>query len=116
MADTTKVENYLEWKFVYLNVKRLNTPEKHSLLLQNLFKHRAHIVFLQETNFQKDKVPKLSDYIFLFFINFLEVIFISIFFLLKFHVFKDHKRYLYSIINTVNEQYSKMINNTNNIR
>lgn len=41
------------------NVKGLNSPEKHTRLLGRL---KSHIIFLQETHFRKDKIPRLGNH------------------------------------------------------
>lgn len=43
------------------NTKGLNIPEKRTALLKELKKGKPKFVFLQETYFQTDKVPKLTD-------------------------------------------------------
>lgn len=54
----------LTMKCVSLNVKGLNLPEKRSQILNSLTKHKAQIIFLQETHFRSDAVPKLSNHIY----------------------------------------------------
>lgn len=43
------------------NVKGLNIPEKRSTLLRKLKKSRPRFVFLQETHFKTNHVPRLTD-------------------------------------------------------
>lgn len=42
------------------NTRGLNIPEKHVSLLRELKKGRPHFVFLQETHFRTNQVPKLT--------------------------------------------------------
>nr|ACO51577.1 Retrovirus-related Pol polyprotein LINE-1 [Aquarana catesbeiana] len=49
---------------ISLNVKGLNLPEKRSQVLSSLSKHKAHFIFLQETHFRSDAIPKLSNHIY----------------------------------------------------
>lgn len=46
---------------LYSNARGLNTPEKRSQLLLLLQKTKAQIVFLQETHFRSDNIPKLHN-------------------------------------------------------
>lgn len=43
------------------NVKGLNTPEKRSSCLSDLWRQCPQIVFLQETYFRADRVPKMYN-------------------------------------------------------
>ena len=43
------------------NVRGLNIPEKRSALLRELKKGRPHFTFLQETHFETNKIPRLTD-------------------------------------------------------
>lgn len=43
------------------NIRGLNTPEKRSQLLLLLQKAKADVIFLQETHFRSDSIPKLSN-------------------------------------------------------
>ena len=43
------------------NVKGLNNPEKRSKLLAELSRLKSQIIFLQETHFKNDKIPKLGN-------------------------------------------------------
>lgn len=54
----------LTLKCLSLNVKGLNLPEKRSQVLSSLTTHRAHFIFLQETHFRSDAIPKLSNHIY----------------------------------------------------
>lgn len=48
-------------KLVSLNARGLNTPEKRSKLLLNISRSKADIVFVQETHFRSDAIPKLRN-------------------------------------------------------
>lgn len=54
----------LTLKCLSLNAKGLNLPEKWSQVLSSLSKHKAHFIFLQETDFRSDAIPKLSNHIY----------------------------------------------------
>lgn len=43
------------------NIKGLNTPEKRSLVLQEVKKLKADIVFLLEIHFRADSIPRLCS-------------------------------------------------------
>lgn len=43
------------------NIKGLNIPEKHTALLKELKKGRPRFVFLKETHFETQQIPKLTD-------------------------------------------------------
>lgn len=49
----------MEVKFLSMNVRGLNTPEKRSYLMQELHGLTAQIVYLQETHFKTDSVPSI---------------------------------------------------------
>lgn len=51
----------LTCKLLPLNAKGINTPEKRSEFLRFFSKSRAHVVFLQETHFRTDAIPRISD-------------------------------------------------------
>lgn len=57
--SATKLATSLTAKIISLNVKGLNTPEKRSQTLLEMQKHKANIVFLQETHFRSNAIPKL---------------------------------------------------------
>ncbi|CAH2284859.1 Hypothetical predicted protein [Pelobates cultripes] len=42
-----------------LNVRGLNTPEKHSMLAQEIDRQRADITFIQETHFRGEAQPRI---------------------------------------------------------
>lgn len=48
-------------KVTSLNVRGLNTPEKHSQLLADLQKCKTQVAFLQEMHFRGDRIPKLTN-------------------------------------------------------
>lgn len=48
-------------KVTSLNVKGLSAPEKCSRLLADLRKCKIQVAFLQETHFQGDRIPKLTN-------------------------------------------------------
>lgn len=48
-------------KIASLNVQGLNVPEKRSQILQSMHNIKADIMFLQETHFKANCVPKLSN-------------------------------------------------------
>lgn len=43
------------------NVKGLNSPEKHTKLLGELWRQKSQLIFLQETHFKKSAIPKLGN-------------------------------------------------------
>lgn len=43
------------------NIRGLNIPERRSTLLRELKKGRPHFVFLQETHFKTNHIPKLTN-------------------------------------------------------
>lgn len=47
------------------NVRGLNIPEKQITLLRELKKGRPNFVFLQETNFKTNHIPRLTDHYFI---------------------------------------------------
>ncbi|KAM9316870.1 uncharacterized protein PAF06_007965 [Gastrophryne carolinensis] len=49
------------FRTVSLNVKGLNSPEKRTILLQEMRRQRAKIIFLQETHFKKSAAPRLGS-------------------------------------------------------
>lgn len=44
-----------------LNVKGFNIPEKRSSVLAEAHRHRAQVIFLQETHFKTGSIPALAD-------------------------------------------------------
>ncbi|CAH2328055.1 Hypothetical predicted protein, partial [Pelobates cultripes] len=50
--------------FLSLNAKGLNSSEKRSHALHLCQKARAHVVYLQETHFKIDSIPKLCNHIY----------------------------------------------------
>lgn len=49
----------LQWKLLLITVKGLNTPEKPTLVLHDLFTQKTQIDFLKETHSRTDHIPKL---------------------------------------------------------
>lgn len=43
-----------------LNVKGLNIPEKRRMLLQDLYRMKSDVAFIQETHFKEGKLPILK--------------------------------------------------------
>lgn len=64
MNSKHKTNSPLTLKCISLNVKGLNLPEKRSKVLSSLSKHGAHFIYLQETHFRSDAIPKLSNHIY----------------------------------------------------
>ncbi|CAI9604443.1 unnamed protein product, partial [Staurois parvus] len=62
MPSLTSVSRPRSLKILSLNTKGLNTPEKRSMLLSYLHKQKADVVFLQETHFRQDPIPKLFNF------------------------------------------------------
>lgn len=48
-------------KFCSINIRGLNTPEKHSHLLSSLLKSKTQVALIQETHFRTDCIPKLHN-------------------------------------------------------
>lgn len=48
-------------KLYSINIKGRNTPQKRSRLLLLLWKAKADVVFIQETHFKSDNIPKLTN-------------------------------------------------------
>lgn len=55
----------LSLKVLSLNVKGLNIPEKCSSILAEAHRHRAQIIFSQETHFKTGSIPRLANKLFL---------------------------------------------------
>lgn len=51
----------LSLKVYSLNAKGLNIPEKHISVLAEAHRHRAQVIFLQETHFKLGSAPRLSN-------------------------------------------------------
>lgn len=64
MQSNQITRSSLTLKCISLNVKGLNLPEKRSQVLSSLHKHRAHFIYLQETHFRSNTIPKLSNHIY----------------------------------------------------
>lgn len=61
MTQHNSVQTPLQVKLCSLNIRGLNTPNKRTQLLYTLQKTKVHIVFLQETHFRSDNIPKLHN-------------------------------------------------------
>lgn len=48
-------------KLVSLNARGLNVPEKRTQVLLSMHKLKADIIYVQETHFKTDSIPKFSD-------------------------------------------------------
>lgn len=64
MQNNTLTSSSLTLKCLSLNAKGLNLPEKKSQVMTSLTKHKAHFIYLQETNFRSDSIPKLSNHMY----------------------------------------------------
>lgn len=51
----------VQLKLCFINMRRLNMPEKRSQLLYFLHQSKAHIAPIQETHFKTDNIPKLHN-------------------------------------------------------
>lgn len=47
-------------RVVSWNVNGLNTPDKRSIVLREVYRLRAGICFIQETHFRKDAIPRFQ--------------------------------------------------------
>lgn len=61
MPPTVQTSVPLSLKVYSLNTKGLNIPEKRSSVLAEVHRHRAQVVFLQETHFKLGSIPRLSN-------------------------------------------------------
>lgn len=61
MSQPTNKPNKSNTEIISLNSRGLNLPEKRSQVLLSLHRNKADIVFLQETHFKTNSVPKLSN-------------------------------------------------------
>lgn len=61
MSRPTNKPNKSNTKIISLNARGLNLPEKRSQVLLSLHRNKADIVFLQETHFKTNSIPKLSN-------------------------------------------------------
>lgn len=61
MALSSSKNAFSSIKLISLNVGGLNIPEKRSQLLQSMHKNNADIIFLQETHFKTNSIPKLFN-------------------------------------------------------
>lgn len=57
-----KVNHNATAKIISVNAKGLNIPEKRSQVLHSMYKLKADIVFIQETDFKTDNVPKFLNH------------------------------------------------------
>lgn len=51
----------MSMKIISWNIKSLNSPEKQTSCLKELWRLKACIIFLQESYFRADKIPKLHN-------------------------------------------------------
>lgn len=49
-------------KIISYNVKGLNTPEKRTIILSELWRLKAQVAFIQETHFRQDRIPRLYNF------------------------------------------------------
>lgn len=61
MAHHSAARNFPQVKLYSLNIYGLNTSGKRSQLLLTLQKTKVDMVFLQETHFRSDNIPKLHS-------------------------------------------------------
>lgn len=64
MQSKSLTSTSLTLKCISLNAKGLNLPEKRTQVLSSLTKHKAHFIYLQETHFRSDSIPKLSNHVY----------------------------------------------------
>lgn len=61
MTPTKTTTDKLPIKIISLNARGLNIPERRSQLLLTMQRSKADIIFLQETHFRTDAIPKLQN-------------------------------------------------------
>lgn len=61
MASSQVIPVQTQLKLISINAKGLNLPEKRSQLLLTMKRNQADIIFIQETHFRTDSIPKLKN-------------------------------------------------------
>lgn len=62
MAPARAAADKFPIKIISLNARGLNIPERLSQLLHVMHRNKADIIFIQETHFRTDAIPKLQNH------------------------------------------------------